>query len=187
MFCDPTNSKNMLRKMHISDFAKVLTGATPKKDIVEYYIDEVPWVKTGEIANGYIYDTEEYISKRAVRETNCKILPINSVLVAMYGQGKTRGQSGLLKISAATNQACAAILPNENYNSLFLLKQMNLQYEQLRIMGRGGNQANLNLDMIKNFIVLMPGIALQNEFADFVQQVDKLKVVGIVCKSANKK
>ena len=58
-------------------------------------------------------------------------------MVAMYGQGKTRGQSGILKIEAATNQACAAILPDERYNTEFLQKYLHIQYEQLREMGRG--------------------------------------------------
>lgn len=74
----------------------------------------------------------------------------------MYGQGQTRGRVGLLKVPAATNQACAAILPGERINQNFLYALLMMQYERLRAMGRGGNQANLNLGMIKSFRVPCP-------------------------------
>ena len=98
-------------------------------------------------------------------------------MVAMYGQGKTRGQAGLLKIEASTNQACAAIVPNESYCTEYLFKLIQLSYETLRSLGRGGNQPNLNLSMIKEFLVMCPPVELQNQFAEFVEQVEKQKAV----------
>ena len=100
----------------------------------------------------------------------------NTIVVAMYGQGKTRGQSGILKTIAATNQACAAILPSDSYCTIFLYRYLVQQYEKLRSLGRGAQQANLNLSMIKNYKIMYPPIDLQNQFAEFVQQVDKSKL-----------
>lgn len=173
------NVKNNIKGYEIAkihEIADVVTGSTPSRAESTYYGGTIPWVKTGEISKQYIVDAEECITEKAIKETNCKVLPVNSVMIAMYGQGKTRGQAGLLKIEAATNQACAAILPNGQYNSLFLYRQMDLMYNELRELGRGGNQPNLNLSMVKNFEVLLPPIEIQNQFAKFVQQVDKLKV-----------
>lgn len=175
MFGDLKNNKSNYAVSKIGDFADVLTGATPKRSNSEYYDGNIPWVKTGEISKGYIYDAEEHITKKALKETNCKLLPPKTIMVAMYGQGKTRGQAGMLEIEASTNQACAAIIPNEMYSSNFLLKQLDIRYDELREHGRGGNQPNLNLSMIKNFEVILPELDVQNQFANFVYHIDKLK------------
>ena len=175
MFGCVKNNKKHYEVKKIQDITEVVTGSTPSRKEASYYGGDIPWVKTGEISKQYIWNAEECITQKAIAETNCKLLPENTVMIAMYGQGKTRGQAGLLMIKAATNQACAAILPSNKFNSLFLYRQMDLMYDELREMGRGGNQPNLNLSMIKNFEVLFPPIELQNEFAQFVQQVDKLK------------
>lgn len=182
MFGNVKNNIFNIYKSKICDFTDVLTGGTPSREIQEFYNGNIPWVKTGEISKKYITSSEEYITEKAVQETNCKVLPINTIMIAMYGQGKTRGQTGLLKIEAATNQACAAIIPNNRYNSLFLYKQLDLLYNELREMGRGGNQLNLNLSMIKNFEVLMPSINRQNDFSNFVDIIDKQKFINPLLK-----
>jgi type I restriction enzyme S subunit len=90
----------------------VKTGATPKKEERRYYEGgTVPWVRTGEVQGRQISEVEERITELAIAETNCKVFPVDTILVAMYGQGQTRGRAGMLKTPAATNQACAAILP----------------------------------------------------------------------------
>ena len=91
----------------------------------------------------------------------------------MYGQGKTRGMTGYLEIEATTNQACACILPTNKMNMIYLWKYFELSYDKLRELAKGGNQPNLNCTMIKDFNILVPPIELQNQFANFVQQVDK--------------
>ena len=89
----------------------VQTGATPLRSRPEYYQNgKIPWVKTGEVKNGEIWSADEHITKRAIEETNAKVFPEGTLLVAMYGEGKTRGQVGRLRIRAATNQASAALV-----------------------------------------------------------------------------
>ena len=169
----PSDKKTTIGKM-----AEVVTGGTPSRKHPEYYGGNVPWVKTGEIEQGVIYDAEEYITEEAVAKTNCKLLPENTIMLAMYGVGKTRGQSGLLKIKAATNQACAAILPNPNYEPLFLLYYLRTQYEGLRSLGRGAQQTNLNLSMVRDYPVPIVTIECQKAFAEIGLQSDKSKFTG---------
>jgi type I restriction enzyme S subunit len=178
MFGDPVANKKGWEKRKIGDIAKVETGSTPSRNNINYYVGGlVPWVKTGEVSSGYIFSAEEKITVKAITETNCKILPEHTILVAMYGQGKTRGQVGILKIEAATNQACAAILPNNQYISEFLFRLLQIEYNELRGLGRGGNQPNLNLAIVRNFEIIRPPIKLQNQFADIVAKIEKQKAL----------
>ncbi|RQQ24573.1 restriction endonuclease subunit S [Burkholderia stagnalis] len=167
MFGDPATNPKRWPMSAIEDLCSVRTGATPRREQRLYYDGgTIPWVKTGEVCESSIVDVEEHITEKAVEETNCKVFPVNTILVAMYGQGQTRGRVGLLKVSAATNQACAAILPGERINQNFLYALLMMQYERLRAMGRGGNQANLNLGMIKSFRVPCPPLAAQLHFEE---------------------
>jgi type I restriction enzyme S subunit len=156
MFGDPAVNSKSLPKRRLEELCQVATGATPSRDRSDFFGGPHPWVKTGEVDCPMILSAEENITDSAIRETNCKLFPPGTVLVAMYGQGKTRGKVGMLGIPAATNQACAAILPSASISHHFVYAQLSLMYEHLRAMGRGGNQENLNLGMIKSLEVLVP-------------------------------
>lgn len=176
MFGDPIkNEKNWCIKK-IGAFSSVGTGATPnrqKEDI--YFGGKIPWVKTTEVCGLEIKKTEECITEQALKDTNCKLFPINTILLAMYGQGKTRGQVGLLKIEATTNQACAAIFPEKEVNNKFLYLYLKLNYQYIRSLGRGGNQENLNLSLVKSIPVIIPPIFLQNQFAEKIEAIEHQK------------
>lgn len=176
LFGDPKINSKHSKIAKIKDLCIVQTGSTPKREIESYYKNAtIPWIKTGEVINQYIYSSEEYISEKAIKETNCKLFPVNTILVAMYGQGLTRGRVGMLKMEASTNQACSAILPSDKINQEFLYNQLKIQYQTLRDFGRGGNQPNLNLEIIKNFEIIVPPIELQNKFAKIVEKVETQK------------
>lgn len=167
MFGDPATNSKGWRMSAIERLCGVQTGATPRKEERCYYDGgTVPWARTGEVRGGHIWQVEERITELAVEATNCKVFPANTILVAMYGQGQTRGRAGMLRVPAATNQACAAILPGDAINAAYLFAALNLQYERLRAMGRGGNQANLNLGMIKSFEVPCPPKEAQLQFVE---------------------
>ncbi|MBY0363349.1 MAG: restriction endonuclease subunit S [Phreatobacter sp.] len=139
--------------------APTTSGTTPSRGSRRYWEPgEIPWVKTGEIAFAPIHRTEESISRVALAECSLTLLPRRTVLMAMYGQGKTRGQSAVLEIPAATNQACFAILPNETWDSDFLFYWFMAKYQELRNLSddRGGNQANLNGALLKALEVPAP-------------------------------
>lgn len=183
MFGDPCTNPFKWELRSIESLTEVMTGATPNRSNPVYYTGNIPWVKTGEISNVHITSTEECISELALKETNCKMLPVDTIMLAMYGQGKTRGQAGMIKIKATTNQACAAILPSMTYQPEYLLRYLMIQYEDLRAMGRGAQQANLNLSMIKNYKIMYPPKELRDQYVEFVKQTDKSKFVLTVMNS----
>lgn len=161
----------------VKELTHVISGGTPSRDVLEYWRDgTIPWVKTTELQNKIITEVDEHITSKGLAASSAKIVPPNTTLIAMYGQGKTRGMTGYLGISASTNQACACILPSPEINSVYIWKYFELSYNKLRNMAKGGNQPNLNGNMIKNFPVLVPPIKRQEEYVQFVNQVDKSKV-----------
>ncbi|EID25243.1 restriction endonuclease subunit S [Streptococcus pseudopneumoniae] len=161
-------------KYKIGEKFEVSSGSTPSRDNKLYWDSgTINWVKTTEVINREITETEEKITKFALENTSLKLFPVDTILIAMYGQGQTRGRSAILKVESTSNQACGAIFPNKIDNPVFIWHQLMLRYSELRELGRGGNQPNLNGQLIKNFELIFPPLALQNEFADFVAQVDK--------------
>jgi type I restriction enzyme, S subunit len=143
----------------LGDQAKLQSGGTPARDRPEYWSKgDIPWVKTGEIDYRIILTTEERITQEGLRNSAAKIFPKGTLLMAMYGQGVTRGKVGLLGIDAATNQACAAITPHDeqSVSTRFLYYYLQFHYETLRQMGHGANQRNLNSALIKGFCFAFP-------------------------------
>ena len=166
----------------VKELTHVISGGTPSRDVLEYWRDgTIPWVKTTELQNKIITEVDEHITSKGLAASSAKIVPPNTTLIAMYGQGKTRGMTGYLGISASTNQACACILPSPEINSVYIWKYFELSYDKLRNMAKGGNQPNLNGNMIKNFPVLVPPIKRQEEYVQFVNQVDKSKLLQFFC------
>lgn len=174
MFGDPVTNPKGWPTESIEELCHIATGATPSRDVPSYFVGTHPWIKTGEVDSEWIQSAEESISDRAILETNCKLFPPKTILVAMYGQGKTRGKVGMLGIHAATNQACAAILPSDKVAHHFLFMQLRMSYEALRDMGRGGNQENLNLGMIRSLRVLRPPGEIVERFLAVRERIIRL-------------
>jgi len=161
----------------LSSFAVIKSGGTPDRGTPEYWNDgNIRWVKTTELQNCIIWDTEEKITELAVRNSSAKLIPADSILIAMYGQGKTRGMTGYLAVESTTNQACACILPSDAIDQNYLWHYLILSYDKLRDMAKGGNQPNLNAGIIKAFPVLMPPMEMQEQFSAFTIQINKSKL-----------
>ena len=161
----------------VENIAHVGTGATPLRSKPEYFNPRTfSWVTSGETSSPFISNTEQYISPLALKETNLTLYPKGTLIVAMYGQGKTRGQVTELTIEACTNQACAAIrLFNEHeshrkYVKLFFEKI----YDEIRELSAGGAQPNLNLSKVKETLIPLPPLAEQHRI---VAKVDALMVL----------
>jgi len=168
---DSAEAQSWERKW-IRDIAECCSGATPARHRFEYFGGTIPWVKTGELKDDLIERTEEYVTEAAVRETSLRLLPAGTLLVAMYGQGQTRGRTGLLAVPATTNQACFAILPNPSqFDPAYL--QLWFRYSYLRIRGhsegRGGNQPNLSGGLLGSEEVPLPSIEQQRRVVDVVK------------------
>ena len=168
MFGDPVKNEKGWEVKKLGDLTNISSGSTPDRKKPEYYLGSIPWVKTTEVRGEIINKTNEYISKNALKNSSCKLHPKGSVIVAMYGQGKTRGQVGLLGIDATTNQACGVIKPNNSFNSIFLFNYLKNSYNELRKLGRGGNQENLNAGMLKDFEIMYPPLEIQTRFESII-------------------
>jgi type I restriction enzyme, S subunit len=159
----------------LDGIAVVGTGTTPSRDIREYYSPPtINWVTSGETGKPFIESTAQHVSELALRETSLKVYPVHTLIIAMYGQGKTRGQISELLVSAATNQACAGVVlingqaHHRKYVKLFFEKI----YDEIREQAAGGAQPNLNVGKVKS--TLIP-IAPLSEQARIVARVEELR------------
>jgi len=157
----------------VSEVCSVSSGGTPNRSIKRYYTGDIPWVKTAEVVNEIIYDTEEKITEDAINNSSAKLYPKGSLIIAMYGQGKTRGRTAKLGVMATTNQACA-VLYNINdsiINTDYLWLYFRNEYNRLRELASGNNQPNLNAQMIKDYRVVVPSLKIQNEIANIIEKM----------------
>lgn len=156
----------------IADLCRMGSGGTPSRAVASYFDGgEIPWVKTTEVRGEVITDTEEKITKAALKNSSAKLYPAGSLLIAMYGQGATRGRTAKLGIEASTNQACCAlydfvpeVLPD------FLWYFLMAEYDRLRAMASGNNQPNLNAEMIANYRVPLPPLDVQQTLITAIGQ-----------------
>ncbi|MDX7723428.1 restriction endonuclease subunit S, partial [Aeromonas caviae] len=161
----------------VGTFCLVGTGATPSRTNNKYWESAtVNWVSSGETSDLFVSETNEKISALAVKETNVTVYPVGTLIVAMYGQGKTRGQITELLVEAGTNQACAAIVMIEksenikNYIKIFFRKA----YSEIREQAAGGAQPNLNVGKISTTVIPIPPIAEQHRIVTKVEELMSL-------------
>ena len=165
----------------LGNLCTITSGGTPDRKNEEYWKNgTIPWIKTTELQNNELSIVEEYITEKGLDESAAKIVPEETILLAMYGQGKTRGMTAFLKIQASTNQACACILPTESkeLSQRFIWYFLIMNYENVRNLAVGCNQLNLNSSLVKNIEIPVPSLDLQNQFAAFVQQIDRAKSIA---------
>lgn len=144
----------------LGDYALTTSGVTPSRENPTYWHPaEIPWVKTGEVDFLPITEVKESISKKALEECSLLLLPPKTVLVAITGEGKTRGRSAILEVEATTNQHSFAILPNETWDSCFLQLWLRSQYANLRELssGRGGSRSALSGVQLNALQIPVPG------------------------------
>ncbi|MFF9099412.1 restriction endonuclease subunit S [Streptomyces rubrogriseus] len=153
----------------IGDMARVSSGATPLKGNSAYYEGgTIPWVTSSLLNSPIIYQSDKFITEVALRETAVKEYDPGTILVAMYGEGKTRGKCSELRIRATTNQACAAIQLHAEYESRrgWLMALLESLYEENRALASGGVQPNLSLSLIKKIRVPLPPLKLQKKLLE---------------------
>ncbi|KGQ42748.1 hypothetical protein JP28_10990 [Gallibacterium anatis] len=151
----------------------ITSGGTPSRSISEYYSNgNICWVKTKELNNFYIYDTEEKITENAIRKSSAKLLPKNTVLLAMYGA--TVGETAILGKEMACNQACCAMIVNENivdYRFLFYL--LILHKTKIKNLATGAAQQNISVKMVKELTFRIPEKELQIKIANILESLDQ--------------
>lgn len=172
MFGNPYDGwKCPVRKL--GDVYAVGTGGTPDRKNLDYYHGDIPWVKSTEVNYCELYDTEEHISVKAISESNCSLYSSGTILLAMYGQGTTRGRVAILRNKAAVNQAIAAIQVTNETESIFLYHLLKVNYDYIRNLAVGGNQHNLNLKLVSSIPIVRPERELQERFVSIAEQADK--------------
>lgn len=134
-------------------------GGTPNRKNSEYWnSNDIPWLKTGEICDEVVIESEEYISRKGYENSSAKVLPINSVLMAMYGA--TAGKIGLLKFPASTNQACCAMVCSKPSEAHFLYLWLKHNQAFIKTLANGAAQQNLSKDVISKLCLAIPNAEL---------------------------
>lgn len=157
----------------IIDIATTTSGGTPSRAKKEYYENGIyPWVKTGELYNKYISETEEYITEDALKKSSAKLVQEGAVIIAMYGA--TIGKLSIAKRSVTTNQACCSIICNDNicYNE-YLYYRLDFEKENIINLGAGGAQPNISQDIIKSYKLAIPSIVEQQRIALILSEIDE--------------
>ena len=148
------------------------SGATPSRREPLYYENgTIPWLKTGDLCDCHIKNVPEYITEKAVSETSVKILPVGTVLIAMYGA--TIGKTGISDIELTTNQACCACVCEEEIYNEYLLKFLQSQKSILVSMGEGGAQPNISKEKIINIIFPLPPFNEQKKIVSKIEDFDR--------------
>ena len=152
----------------LGDVGKWQSGATPSRLCKEYYGGDIPWLKTGDLNDGYITDIPEYITQKALKETSVKLNPAGSILIAMYGA--TIGKVGILTFPATTNQACCACVEYEATDQQYLFYFLLSHKENFIRQGGGGAQPNISKEKIVETLLPLPPF---NEQKRIVNEVEK--------------
>lgn len=150
-------------------YATLNTGATPDRSNMSYWNGDIPWIKTGEVKYNKIFKTEEFITDLAVKQTSVQLSPPGTLLMAMYGQGVTRGRVAILGTPATYNQACAAINPNKLLWNEYLQLFFIAGYHAIRDGGNETSQMNLNADIVRKFKVSIPPIKEQKDIVTYLE------------------
>ena len=153
--------------------ARVGNGTTPARDRIDYWSNgTVPWLASGQVNDFIVRQAQQFITITAQKETSLRLLPAGSVIVGLYGQGKTRGTAAYLSVEATINQALAGITPGIELGGQFLHYMLIAGRDYLRNEGRGGSQPNLNCAIVGSFITLLPARAEQDQIVAYLRAQD---------------
>ncbi|WP_295623632.1 restriction endonuclease subunit S [uncultured Nitrosomonas sp.] len=161
--------------LKLSEFCKTSSGGTPSRQHLNFYENgNIPWVKSGELRENIIFDTEEKITEEALQNSSAKIVPKGSLLLAMYGA--TVGRLAFLGINAATNQAVCSIQPDETICfPKYLYYALLQKVPEFLNMAAGGAQPNINQSLIKDTRILLPILEEQKRIAAILDKADAIR------------
>ncbi|RYH65984.1 MAG: hypothetical protein EON54_05300 [Alcaligenaceae bacterium] len=161
---------------HVGMVGAVSNGSTPSRQEPSYWGGEIPWISSGEVANGVIRHTREQITEQGFNNSSVRLLPKGTVLMAMIGEGKTRGQSAILDIDACINQNIAGVVPVAGIlASKYLWFWFRREYENTRTKGNGSGPKALNCERVRELEINLPPLSEQTEI---VRRVEVLFAVA---------
>ena len=173
IFGDPLLPRKEWEFLKISEVGKIVSGATPRTNIEEYWNGTHLWITPAEIKEGdnYLYSTERRITEKAIRNTNLELLPIGTVLLSSRAP---IGKDGIVGKEMFCNQGFKNIVPNGKINSIYLYSLLKEKNEYLQFLGRGATFKEISKEILGNIKIKIPPIELQNKFAERVEKIEKL-------------
>ena len=178
MFGDSQSNPKGFPYKRINEFAKCIAGATPSTKRKEYWSNGIiPWMSSGEVNYKRIWETEKRISQIGYDSCSTKMIPAHTVVIAMAGQGRTRGTVAVAEIPLCTNQSLCSIITDGTVDTDYLFTYLQFQYNNLRNISNGSSgRGGLNIKLIGQFAVLVPPLAIQQKFSNFLKEIDKSKM-----------
>jgi type I restriction enzyme S subunit len=152
--------------------AEIRNGTTPRRARDEYWKGLIPWLPTGKVNDRVIEAADEFITDKALAECPLTVIPAGATLVAMIGEGQTRGRAAMLTIDACINQNFGAVVPSEVLDSWYLFYFLESNYEALRHWSQGTNQHALSCGLLKEFPIPVPSLDRQREIVDSIKQIE---------------
>ena len=171
MFGDPKHKKSDLVK--IGEIGRLTSGGTPSRAKPEYFKGDIRWYSAGELNTLYLPDSIEHISETALQQSSAKLFKKNTLMIGMYDTAAFK--MGILTEDSSSNQACANLDPKQGYSIVWLYYLFDIMKPVFLQERQGVRQKNLSLSKIKEFEVPFASFELQEQFADFVKQIDKSK------------
>lgn len=178
MFGNPVYNTHDLPIRNLNELGDWASGGTPSRTIPEYFEGNIDWYSAGELNTLFLEGSVEKITEEAIEKSAAKLFKAGSLLIGMYDTAAFK--MGILKEDSASNQACACITPNDEVNIIWLYYELQMMKEHFLSQRRGVRQKNLNLGMIKAFEIPIVKRDQQDEFSDFVNQIDKSKFRGLL-------
>ena len=158
------------KQVKLGDICSTFSGGTPNRSHSEYYGGDIPWIKSGELNHGDIYDTEETLTDLGLNNSSAKIAPKGTLLIAMYGA--TAGILAFTHIDAAINQAILALIPTTKVSTCFIKESLDVQIETATHRLTQGGQPNFNASIIESFSISMPCFEEQEAISNIAKTAD---------------
>ena len=158
----------------VKEFSTLTAGGTPSTTNGDYWEKgTIPWLSSGEVHKKRVRYADGFITKEGLRNSAAKLVPPKTILVALAGQGKTRGTVAITEIETTTNQSIASIIPSDEIcHADFLFHNLDSRYTELRSISGGAGRAGLNLEILGNVDVQLPPLPEQKKIAAILTSVD---------------
>lgn len=159
----------------LSDITNVVTGGTPRTDNSSFWGGNIRWMNSGELNLKFVYDVEGRITEDGYNHSSTQKIPTKCVLIGLAGQGKTRGTAAFNLVPLCINQSIGAIIPNKDFDPLYMYYQIDNRYQELRMLSSGdGGRGGLNKQILFNLNIVLPSMQEQQRIASALMNIDAL-------------
>jgi type I restriction enzyme S subunit len=165
-------SKSDYPKIKMGSVADIRNGSTPRRVNNEYWKGEIPWLPTGKVNDRVIRAADEFITEKALSECPLTLIPAGATLVAMIGEGQTRGRAAMLVIDSCINHNFGAVIPGASLDPWYLFYLLESSYEALRHWSQGTNQHALSCGLLKSFPIPVPPLEVQQGLVIQLKEIE---------------